>query len=147
MMVMASEKNLTESTSEPNPKSLAPEDGWRKISISYNVGGVKQYPGALLHALVEERHFALVDGLRFPTLGSFLIVGVRTQFDPAISSIPNCDHDYLFELPWFWERDTHSIARCFIAHHSDFRAVPRADRTFSTARNPIQLFGFLTSRR
>jgi hypothetical protein len=82
-----------------------------KNRLSNNVGAIKQYPGALLHALVEERHFALVDGLRFPTLGSLLIVGVRTQSDPAISSIPNCDHDYLFELPWFWERDTQSLRR------------------------------------
>jgi len=73
-----------------------------KIPISNNVGGVKQFSRTPSYALMEERHFALVVGLRFPTLGSLLIVGVRTQSDPAISSIPNCDHDYLFELPWFW---------------------------------------------
>jgi hypothetical protein len=32
------------------------------------------FSGTLLYALREERHFALVDGLRFPTLGSLLIV-------------------------------------------------------------------------
>ena len=41
-----------------------------KIAISNNVGGVKHDLSTRLHALVKERHFALVDGLRFPTLGS-----------------------------------------------------------------------------
>jgi hypothetical protein len=35
------------------------------------------------------------------------------------------------------ERDTQSITRCSAAHHRDVRAVPRANRTFSSARNPI----------
>src|ERR1019366_1844436 len=47
------------------------------------------------------------------------------------------DHDYYFELPREGERDTHSITRCFTAHHRDFRAFPRTNRTSSTARNPI----------
>src|ERR1019366_8240515 len=46
------------------------------------------------------------------------------------------DHDYYFELPRKGERDTQSISRCSTAHHRDFRAFPRANRTFSTARNP-----------
>ena len=36
-----------------------------------------------LPALEQERHFALVDGLRLTNLGSLLIVGVRTQSDPT----------------------------------------------------------------
>src|SRR5208282_2376416 len=47
------------------------------------------------------------------------------------------DHDYYFELPREGERDTQSITRCWTAHHRDFRVVPRANRSFSTARNPI----------
>src|SRR6202521_6317841 len=47
------------------------------------------------------------------------------------------DHDYYFELPREGERDTQSISRCFTSHHRLFRAFPRANRTFSTARNPI----------
>jgi len=47
------------------------EDCWRKIAISNNVGGVKHDVRTRLHALVEERHFALVDCLRFPTLARF----------------------------------------------------------------------------
>jgi hypothetical protein len=41
------------------------------IAISNNVGGVKHDVRTRLHALVEERHFALVDCLRFPTLARF----------------------------------------------------------------------------
>src|SRR5580765_287194 len=47
------------------------------------------------------------------------------------------DHDYYFELPRKGERDAQSITRCFASHHRDFRAVPRANRTFSAAHNPI----------
>ena len=39
----------------------------RNIALSNNVGDVKHYACTRLRALVEERHFALVGGLRFPT--------------------------------------------------------------------------------
>ncbi|MFZ0146389.1 MAG: hypothetical protein WAL08_18675, partial [Candidatus Sulfotelmatobacter sp.] len=45
------------------------------ITISNNVGSVKHFLSALKHALVEERHFALVGGLRVSNLGSLFIVG------------------------------------------------------------------------
>jgi hypothetical protein len=38
-----------------------------KHRVSDNVGGVKQFLSTLWHALEEERHFALADGLPFPT--------------------------------------------------------------------------------
>jgi hypothetical protein len=44
---------------------------WREIAISNNVGGVKHFLSTLQHALEEERHFALVGGLRFPTWARF----------------------------------------------------------------------------
>jgi hypothetical protein len=44
---------------------------WRNIAISNNVGGVKQFSSTLQHALEEERHFALMGGLRFPTWARF----------------------------------------------------------------------------
>jgi hypothetical protein len=47
------------------------------------------------------------------------------------------DHDYYFELPSEGERDAQSITRCLTSHHSDVQVVPRANRTFSLARNPI----------
>ena len=37
--------------------------------------------------------------LRFPTWARFESLGSRTRSDPAISSITNRDHDYVFELP------------------------------------------------
>ena len=43
---------------------------WRNIPISNNVGGVKFCLSTLQRALMEERHFALVDGLRVSNLGS-----------------------------------------------------------------------------
>jgi hypothetical protein len=53
-----------------------------------NVGGVKHFSSALLHALREERHFALIDGVAFPTVGSLVIRSGRdTRSDPCISSV------------------------------------------------------------
>ena len=49
----------------------------------------------------------------------------------------NLDHDYYFELLCEEERAAQSISRCSTAHHRLFRAGPRANRTFSLARNPI----------
>jgi hypothetical protein len=51
--------------------AVAQEDSWRKIAIANNVGGVKHFSSTLLHALGEERHFALVGGSRFPTWARF----------------------------------------------------------------------------
>jgi hypothetical protein len=59
----------------------------------------------------------------------------------------NLDHDYYFELPREGERDTQSISRCSTSHHGDFRAVPCANRIFSTARNPIPGATSSTSER
>jgi hypothetical protein len=48
--------------------------------VSDNVSGVKQFVSTRQHALGEERHFALVDGVGFATLGSRVIVsGIRPR--------------------------------------------------------------------
>ena len=58
------------------------------IGVSDNVGGVKHFSSTLQHALREERHFALMDGVAFPTVGSLVIVfRSGTQSDPCISSV------------------------------------------------------------
>src|ERR1019366_629553 len=62
---------------------------------------------------------------------------VRNSVRPIHLFSHTFDHDYYFELPREEERDTHSITRCCTSHHRDVRAFPRANRTFSTARNPI----------
>ena len=92
-----------------------------------------------LHALEEERHFALVGWFCFanPRLAGNRFRS-ETQSDPCISSIRNRDHDYYFELLFLSEeQDAQSITRCSTEHHGDFRAVLRANRTCSTADNPI----------
>ena len=73
---------------------------------------VKHYSSALLHALKEERHFALIDGVAFPTVGSLVIVfQVRNSVRPMHLFGHTRDHDYYFELPRKGERDTQSITR------------------------------------
>jgi len=127
-------------------------DGWRAFSgssterspgspqltknrLSDNVGGVKYFLSVLTPALVRARHFALAEAVPFqPRLA-------RNQFRNSVRPMHlfghNVDHDYYFELPGEGERDTQSIARCSTSHHGDFQVVPRANRTLSTARNPI----------
>ena len=55
---------------------------------------------------------------------------VRNSVRPMHLFGHNFDHDYYFELLGEEERDAQSITRCSTAHHRDFRAVPRANRTF-----------------
>ena len=84
---------------ELNELAVVQEHCWRNIPISNNVGAVKRFSNAPRRALGEERHFALVGGLRFSNLGSLLIVGVRNSVRPIHLFDRNHDHDYLFELP------------------------------------------------
>jgi hypothetical protein len=67
--------------------------------ISNNVGGVKQFSSTLLYALTKSAISLSKMVCAFPTWARFESLGSGTQSDPAISSIPNCDHDYLFKLP------------------------------------------------
>src|SRR2546427_12980282 len=50
--------------------------------VSDNVGDVKHFSRTLQRALGEERHFALVAGLPFPTPGSLVISQVRNSVRP-----------------------------------------------------------------
>ena len=89
---------------------------------------VKHFLSARLHALKEERHFALVDGVAFSNRRlARNRFQVRTQSDPCISSVATRDHDYYFELPRYRERDTQSITRCFTAHHHDVPGCPACE--------------------
>src|SRR5216684_4757359 len=60
-----------------------------------------------------------------------------TQSDPCISSVTPSIMITTSNSPGEGERDTQSISRCSTYHYRDVRVVPRANRTFSTARNPI----------
>ena len=98
---------------------------------------VKHFLSVLLRALRRARHFALVEGPAIPTKGPLVIVSGLNSVRPMHLFGHTFDHDYYFELPRKGERDTQSITRCFTSHLRDVRAVPRANRTFSTAHNPI----------
>jgi hypothetical protein len=45
--------------------AVVPTGQLLKHRVSDNVGGVKQFLSTLQHALVEERHFALVEAFAF----------------------------------------------------------------------------------
>src|SRR5882724_8824395 len=75
------------------------------------------------------------------------LLQVRNSVRPMHLFGHTFDHDYYFGLPREGERDTQSISRCSTAHHGDVRVVPRANRTCSTARNPIPCATSSTSER
>src|SRR5215471_8201519 len=54
--------------------------------ISNNAGSVNPFFSTPLHALREERHFALVDGFAFPTKGS-LVIRLGQDLDPTHASV------------------------------------------------------------
>src|SRR5271169_6998101 len=99
---------------------------------------VKHFLSVQLRALRRARHFALVEGSAIPTKGPLVIrFRSETQFDPCISSVTPAIMITTSNSSVKEERDAQSITRCFTSHHRDFRAVPRANQTFSTAHNPI----------
>ena len=114
--------------------------------LSDNVGSCQALLSALLYALKEERHFALLDGVAFPNRRL-----ARNPFRSGHSVRPmhlfgrTRDHDYYFELPRKrGERAAQSITRCWTAHHGLVRTGPRANRTFhslvipSLTPHPVQ---------
>jgi hypothetical protein len=127
----------------PLRSCLPPRPSWianpqlTQHRVSDNVGGAKQFLSTLLHALEEERRFALGENCHSNQRLARNPLRSGTRSDPCISSISNCDHDYYFELLVLEERDAQSIARCSTAHHRDVRVVPRANRTCSTADSHI----------
>src|SRR5580658_3504154 len=71
-----------------SPRIVDVIGSFTKPGLSDNVGGVKHFSSTRLHALGEERHFALVEGVAFPTVGSLVIhSGQDTRSDPCISSV------------------------------------------------------------
>src|ERR1035437_977914 len=113
--------------------------GWRNIPISNNVGGVKHFSSTPRHALEEERHFALVEAFAFalPTKARSQSVSVRNSVRPIHLFDRNFDHDSYFELPCEGGAGCPIITSVITAHHGDVRALPRANRTSSSARSPI----------
>src|SRR5215471_19878502 len=97
-----------------------------KNRLSDNVGGVNFFLSTLRRALVEERHFALVDDFALPTVGSprnHFRSG--TQSDPCISSVRKITRIMITTSNSSFpkeEQDAQSITRCSTEHHDDFRA-------------------------
>src|SRR5450432_3985342 len=113
--------------------SLAPQ--LLKHRLSNNVGGVKHFLSTQQHALEEERHFALVEGVPYPTKArSQSVFRSGTQSDPCISSITTSTMILSSNSSVRRSGTPQSITRCFTAHHGDVRAAPRADRIFLLAR-------------
>jgi hypothetical protein len=122
--------------------SAARDDSFHSVlakhRLSNNVGGVKHFLSTQQHALEEERHFALVEGVPYPTKArSQSLFRSGTQSDPCISSIALSIMIPSSNSPVRRSGTPQSIARCFTAHHGDVRAVPRADRICLPARSPI----------
>jgi hypothetical protein len=71
--LLANEKSFSglSIVSEKSGSPTIPKSTVEKIAISNKVGGVKHFLSTLLDALEEERHFALVGGLRFPNEYNF----------------------------------------------------------------------------
>ena len=108
-----------------------------KNRLSDNVGGVKQFLSTRQRALEEERHFALDEKANPTKARSQSVFRSGTQSDPCISSVTTSIMITTSNSSVKEERAAQSITRCSIAHHRLFRACPRANRTFLTARNSI----------
>src|SRR5713101_4854920 len=109
-----------------------------KHRVSDNVVPVKYFLGVLTRALRRARHFALVEAVPYqPKARSQSVSG--QELSPTHASLRSTTSIMITtsNSPAKGERDTQSITRCLTSHHRDVQVVPRANRTFSLARNPI----------
>ena len=114
--------------------------------VSDNAGAVKHFLSVLTRALRRARHFALVDAVPYqPRARSQSVSG--QELSPTHASLRSTTSIMITtsNSPVQRERDTQSITRCSTSHHRDVRVVPRANRTFSTARNSIPCASSSTS--
>jgi hypothetical protein len=104
-----------------------------KNRLSDNVGGVKPFPSTPWHA-EKSAIFALIDGVAFSNRRlARNRFQVRTQFDPCISSVATAIMITTSNSSLPRSGTPNQFSRCSTAHHRDVRAVPRANRTRSTA--------------
>src|SRR5713101_2977819 len=102
-----------------------------KTGVSNNVGGVKHFLSTLQHARGTVRHFALVENVTIqPRLARNQVSG--QELSPTHASLRSTTSIMITtsNSSFIEEQDAQSITRCWTAHHRDFRAVPRANRTF-----------------
>src|SRR5713101_7872036 len=117
-----------------------------KHRVSDNVVPVKYFLGVLTRALRRARHFALVEAVPYqPKARSQSVSG--QELSPTHASLRSTTSIMITtsNSPVQRERDTQSITRCSTSHHRLIRVVPRANRTFSTARNSIPCASYSTS--
>jgi hypothetical protein len=104
--------------------------------LSDNVGPCQALLSALLHALKEERHFALLDGVAFSNRRlARNRFQVRTRSDPCISSVAPAIMITTSNSPAKGERAAQSITRCWTAHHGLVRAGPRVSLGLRPAKS------------
>ena len=72
----------------------------------------------------------------FSTWARFESLGSGTQSDPAISSISNSDHDYVFELPEEPGAGCPIITSVIYCTPSRFPGSPACEPSFATGRSP-----------
>src|SRR4029077_11853937 len=97
---------------------------------------VKHFLSVLLRALRRARHFALVEGSAIPTKGSLVIVSGQDSVRPMHLFGHTFDHDYYFELLREGGAGRPINYSMFYCTPSRCPGCP-ANRTFSTAHNPI----------
>src|SRR5216683_7600668 len=102
----------------------------RLPNISNNVGSVKLFSTTLLRALPGAVLFASLTWA-LTTGGSFVIFR-SASVRPKHLFDQNFDHDYLCELP-LQGAGCPTKWTVFTSHHVRYRAVPRTNRTPSTA--------------
>jgi hypothetical protein len=121
---------------------------WLVINhLSHNVGGVKHFEAhSSEHS--EKSAISLCGWSASSNPGSLVIVSGQ-ELGPTHAShrsltaiMITTSNSSMKE-----ERDAQSITRCSTAHHGDFRALPRANRTFSTAGNSIPYASSRTGER
>src|SRR6266852_239120 len=109
-----------------------------KNRLSDNVVPVKYFLGVLTRALRRARHFALVEAVPYqPKARSQSVSG--QELSPTHASLRSTTSIMITtsNSPVKGSGIPQSITRCLTSHHRDVQVVPRANRTFSLARNPI----------
>jgi hypothetical protein len=96
--------------------------------LSDNVGGVKSFLSTLSHALREERHFALLEEVPYPTKARFQSV-TGLELSPTHASLRSTTSIMIASSnsPAKGSGLPNRFTRCSTAHQRLFRAGPRAD--------------------
>ncbi len=104
-----------------------------------------EFLSILSYALIEERHFALVDGLRVSNLGSLRIVRIRNSVRTSHLFDSQRSRFLLFELPHqTMERDAKSLHRFTVKNLTD--ALPYSDQARKYVKEPTDRPGLVSGQ-